>query len=65
MTQTTDKLFSTVEAAILGKASRERVVRLIQLGRVEGRLIAGRWFLTENGLAQLQELSAAAGRVAA
>lgn len=46
-------LIPAVEVTLTRGVSRERLVRMIQTGRVLGELIGGRWFLKPEGLAQL------------
>ncbi len=41
---------TSVEAAHEAGVSRERIVRLVQCGTIEGQLVAGRWLVERASL---------------
>lgn len=51
------ELTPVANAAVKLRLTREQVVRRIQLGQIEGRQVAGRWFVEVRALATAERTS--------
>ena len=45
---------SLSDAALLLRMNRERVLRRLQDGRLDGQQVAGRWFVSRNSIERLR-----------
>lgn len=54
-----DGMIPATEAAVRVGVSRERVLRALQQGRIEGGQICGRWVVSPSGLETLHRIAAA------
>ncbi len=48
------------EAAVAASISRERIIRLVQRGEINGRLVSGRWQVAEGEVERLRQRAAQA-----
>jgi len=46
----TDEKVTTTEAAQQARMSRERLLRRVQAGEIDGQLVAGRWLIDSASL---------------